>query len=576
MPLTCENTEYTPEMKEQYRKNCRQYAYDKALTARNIIADAYHKAYPHALRRFPRDGICHCQNPIEHGEITLTLDEKGHEYHNHQNCKSWACPICAPKRAYARAKELEKAFIAANKLGYKQFFVTFTVPHRKSHTSRHVIKLLNDAYRRFTNTHAIRRLKAEYDYIGAIKCLDYTITDNGTHAHLHTIWMFDFDADIFDLAHAIASDFLKVWDRQVYNLCGKHINHGNGFHLECMELGSPDDADAEAIARYAAKSISIYCSDKDKSKEGSITPFDLLNSDATPEQHAQYADFYKGQKGRRHIMFTPGLKEHLGITDDEEEERPAAAVIAHLKYAHAYYLKDEAARQEFEARAAVSVADAVDWLESETRRQQSEIRRRFLDPTRPDLPQNLDIVREKYAIKDLDEQRPNFDSRIKFHNERQDRFREWATRERHTARSYSPPPSDWYDSPYDWDAVMLEPVYTRRRPSGLGIAMAKADKFAPSADATIYDGAYAHVPHHPLVSPPSAPIPGTFGEDLFMPFAPPSESENMPRSSSRVESLPSIPCPFDGSASDEVVSAPCSSVIDLADVADDADADFWF
>lgn len=500
MPLNCENTEYTPEMKEQYRKNCRLYAYDKALMARNIIADAYHKAYPHAMRRFPSDGICHCQNPIEHGEIMLTLDEKGHEYHNHQNCKSWACPICAPKRAYARAKELEKAFIAANKLGYKQFFVTFTVPHRKSHTSRHVIKLLNDAYRRFTNAHAIRRLKAEYGYVGAIKCLDYTITDNGTHVHLHTIWIMDYDADIFDLARLIMSDFLKVWDRQVYNLCGKHINQKNGFNFEVMELGSPDDADAEAIARYAAKSISIYCSDKDKSKEGSITPFDLLASDATDEQRAQYADFYKGQKGRRHIMFTPGLKEHLGITD-EEEPRPPAAVIAHLKYEHAYYLKDEAARQEFEARAAVSVAAAVDWLESETKRQQSELRHRFFDPTRPNLPQNLETVRESYVIKNLDEQRDDYESRIVFHAERQDRFREWTEKERHIARSYAPPSKDWYDSPYDWDGAFLEPVYTNRRPSGLGIAMAKADKFAPPADASIYDGAFSHVRPHPL--PPS-------------------------------------------------------------------------
>lgn len=598
MALTCENSEYTPEQKVEYRRNCRQYAYDKAQTARNLIADAYHKAYPHALRRWPRDGICHCQNPIEHGEIQLTLDEAGHEYHNHQNCHSWACPICAPKRAYSRSREIERALIAAHKAGYKQYFATFTVPHRKSHTSRHVIKLLNDAYRHFTNTHAIRRLKAEYGYVGAIKCLDYTITDNGTHAHLHTIWIFDyapsddFIADLWELQEVLTREFLKVWDRQVFNITGEHIHKRYGFNLEPMEqLGDPDNPDAEAIAKYAAKSISIYCSDKDKSKEGSITPFDLLRSDATEEQKAQYVDFYKGQKARRHIMFSPKLKELLGIADAEDDPRPPAAVVAHLKYEHAYYLKDEAARQQFEDRAAVSVAAALDWLESETRRQQSELSRRFYDPNRPaPLPQNLEVVRERRVIKDLDGAGDDFPERVRHHAVRQRmfndfasmgsaapwflfsdddeddsappavassrvvssipddfamKFRDWEGDEKHFARSYLPPSRDYYDSPRSPRGTSCNLPPARRRPSGLGKAMAKAERNAPRS--------------------------GSFGEDLFAPFAP----APAPRPASRVpvfEALEpdSIPCPFPAS------SSPSDPVISPADVPDDAHADFWF
>lgn len=622
MALTCENSEYTPEQKAEYRRNCRQYAYDKAQTARNLIADAYHKAYPHALRRWPRDGICHCQNPIEHGEIQLTLDEAGHEYHNHQNCHSWACPICAPKRAYARSREIERALIAAHKAGYKQFFATFTVPHRKSHTSRHVIKLLNDAYRNFVRSHAIRRLKSEYGYVGAIKCLDYTITDNGTHAHLHTIWIFDyassddFIADLWELQEVLTREFLKVWDRQVFNLTGEHIHKHYGFNLEAMEqLGDPDNPDAEAIARYAAKSISIYCSDKDKSKEGSITPFDLLRSDATEEQKAQYVDFYKGQKSRRHIMFSPKLKELLGIADVEDDPRPPAAVVAHLKYEHAYFLKDEAARQQFEDRAAISVAAALDWLESETRRQQSELSRRFYDPRRPHLPQNLEAVRERYVIKDLDGAGDDFPGYVRYHAARQHlfndfasigraapwsvlladddddapidydaapspravpsipddftmKYRDWEGDEKHIARSYLPPSNEYYES-----------VLTRRRasrhqtrkPSGLGIAMAKAERLAPPAFASNMDGRHAHAPLKPLTAPAPEPVPGTFGEDLFAPFA----SAPAPRPVSRVPvfDVPEpdpIPCPFPVSAS------PSDPAISPADVPDDAHADFWF
>lgn len=475
-----EDAKLALEAKESYRQSCLLRNYEKARIARDIIADAYHRAYPHAFRRLPADGICHCQNPISHGEIQLTLDERGHEHHSHQSCRSWACPICAPKRAYARSKELEKALLSANEKGYRQFFVTFTVPHTKKHTSRHVIDLLNACYRRFTNAHAIRRLKAECGYVGAIKCLDYTITDNGTHAHLHTVWIFDSDAELHELGTRIAPVFLEVWDRQVRNACGKRIHQKFGFNFECMELNSSGGTDAEAIAKYAAKSISIYCSDGDKSKDGSVTPFDLLSSDSTDEQRARYLDFYRGQKGRRHIMFSPGLKELLHITDGSESRAPAA-VIAYLKYEHAYFLKEEAARLEFESRASESVADALDWLESETARQQAELRRlRPFDDHGIKLPIDLEIVREEYVVRNLDEQHAELGSRIIFHAKRQDRFKKRMARRRHIARSHISSSEEYRCSLIDQEALSSTHGFSNRRPqSGLGAFMAQAEFSEP-------------------------------------------------------------------------------------------------
>ena len=121
------------------------------------------------------------------------------------------------------------------------------------------------------------------------------LDDNGPHAHIHAIWIFDTPEDPIHLIPAIGGEVLKRWDALVYKETHRHINQHHGFNLEYMELGDPQDPNAAHIAKYAAKSISIYCSDGDKDK-GSSTPFDLLNSSSTAEDHARYLDFYKGQK----------------------------------------------------------------------------------------------------------------------------------------------------------------------------------------------------------------------------------------------------------------------------------------
>lgn len=359
--------EYTSEEREAYRRHKLQFAYDRAELARRIVRDAYKKQYPHAKRPC-RDGIVSCGNPIDFGEIEIYLDDRGHEYHNHKSCKSWACPVCAPKRAYSRADEIADALLAAHERGYTCFFVTFTVPHRKAHSSRYVIDKLNACYNRFLQLRAIREVKKKYGYVGAIKCLDYTLTDNGTHAHLHTLFFFDTAAEWLELMQELARTFLKSYVGVVKRETGKELNQHKGFNIELIDLGADDAQGARRAARYAAKAISVYCADGDKEKS-SKTPFDLLKSGSTDDDAALFLDFYRGQKGRRHIVFSRGLRAVLGIEKHEDERRPAVAV-ANITYEHAYRLKDEGYRQKFEKLAVDSIDAALTWLHDETIAQQ--------------------------------------------------------------------------------------------------------------------------------------------------------------------------------------------------------------
>ncbi len=409
--------EYTTEDRQKFRSEMLKYAYDKSLIAQRIIKDAHRRAHPRSTLP-PRDGICHCGDPILYDESFLRLDENGHEYHTHKSCHSWACPVCSPKLARRRANEIEQALIAANKKGYKQFFLTFTVPHRKTNTSKFVIDRLNACYNKFLKSRLICDLKKEYGFVGQIKCIDYTIGDNGLHAHLHCIWIFDTDIDELAFLQCAGPSILQKWDRIVFNESSQHINKNHGFNIEYMNLGSPDDPDAAKIARYAAKSISVYVSDGDKDKS-SRTPFDLLSSKSTEEDRSLYLDFYKGQKNRRHIMFSRGLKDHLGV-EDVESDVPSSAIVAGIQPEHAYFLKDENNRQEFEKIASGSVSVALEWLNRETMKQQEELARRYQDHAYRNL--DLVVVPFKDAVRDIDDPFCDRAAVIAKHKEKQDRF----------------------------------------------------------------------------------------------------------------------------------------------------------
>lgn len=293
-------------------------AYDRRDVAVGLVEDAYHKRYPRSSHG-PHDGICHCGEPAYYLYPTgLYVDGEGRSHNPIQHCRSWACPVCSQYRASARADEIADAVKKGDELGLRMYFLTFTVPHRKNNTSAFVIKLLQDCFNRMVQHKAIRELKERYGYVGFIKCLDYTLTDNGTHAHFHSIWFFNPDVGVDSVAmfSDVAQTFACDWDATVYKARGRHINPEHGFNIE--EIGDSGEG-ADSLARYAAKAISFYVSDSEKGK--GKHPFDCLDSGASDEDKAVYLDFYKGQKGRKHILFSRGFRERL---DEMVEEKRAS------------------------------------------------------------------------------------------------------------------------------------------------------------------------------------------------------------------------------------------------------------
>lgn len=207
----------------------------------------------------------------------------------------------------------------------------------------------------------MKKCLASLGFVGQIKSLDFTFTDNGVHAHFHTVWIFNTTETIEQVAAACHRVMLDAWDDAVMKETGRHISRKHGFDIEMIEIPEGDEEQAEAIALYTAKVISIYAASADKDK-GSITPFDLLDLDHEEEYKPIWQDFYKGSKGVRRIVFSRGLKDALGVVPTEYE-KPKQANIAIIAPPHTDALRSEPNRQRFEYLVSHHrAADAVEWL----------------------------------------------------------------------------------------------------------------------------------------------------------------------------------------------------------------------
>ena len=131
---------------------------------------------------------------------------------------AWICPVCQPKVTEYRAKEVAYGMHQFQSEGGYLVFVTFTVPHKRSHSLQQVIQALTKSIKSLKEGPPFQRFKAKNDYIGSIRALEWTYTDrNGHHPHVHELWFFESKPDLKKI---------KKW---VYDRYAKFVVKHEGF-----------------------------------------------------------------------------------------------------------------------------------------------------------------------------------------------------------------------------------------------------------------------------------------------------------------------------------------------------------
>lgn len=291
--------------------------------------------------------VCRCGAPLPaeggiDGFSRVSVDvETGRGYYDRINCHStWTCPVCAQRDGYARACQISegiKNFVTSSD-NARVLFVTFTLPHDVTESAGEVLSNLKNAYRDFVNQRSIKRFRRDNGYVGFIKSTDWTINPRvvdgrelpNWHAHYHTLWFFETPRGAHDLADDALNTFVEVWDACQGKETGRDLNREHGLDVEVVDLGMRDDPNFDEIAEYVGKTVSLYVGKTSNDDAGKLTPFDLL-VDADDPKHYLYkrwfVDYYRGSKGVRRMMWSPRLKDRLGVTEQMERQKSSRYTV---------------------------------------------------------------------------------------------------------------------------------------------------------------------------------------------------------------------------------------------------------
>jgi len=274
-----------------------------------------------------------------------------------KRCASvWSCPTCSARICWSRGQELQELIDAHVEGGGDVLFVTATLPHHSGHSLFQSAEAVTDAWSYLKAGAPWRRWAERIGYMGAVTAKEPTHGANGWHPHVHAL--FFISGSIDDRTMEEFDVWLTDrWARKIEAFQDAPLEQGpNGPRLarrNLTEKPREDDPDplfgrphprigirvvkGEKAGRYVAKmglGREATRMDVKSGRDGNRTPLQILKDYAEhgdPHDAALWVEYCRVMKGRRHLVWSPGLKEKLEafrgrqlelLTDEEAAAGP--------------------------------------------------------------------------------------------------------------------------------------------------------------------------------------------------------------------------------------------------------------
>lgn len=260
-------------------------------------------------------------------------------YQNLARCGSvWHCPVCAAKITERRRIELTEISEAGLKQGYSFMLLTLTTPHKKTETLSDLLEKFSNARKMFSTSKMWRRFQAQYGVVGRIRGLEVTHGAHGWHVHTHEVLVLKTSPSQMPnaltpipitirrklttttLTDVWADACLKAGLKRPKDLVGLDLKDCSGALTYVSKWGTAH----ELTKSHVKKARGIL----------SKTPFDFLRdvletgSEDSASLFQEYATHFKG---KRQLVFSPGLKEMLrlapSLSDEELLEEPTEEAV---------------------------------------------------------------------------------------------------------------------------------------------------------------------------------------------------------------------------------------------------------
>ena len=245
----------------------------------------------------------------------------------------WTCPVCAAKITEARRQQLAAGMVNWTKGGGYAYLLTLTFPHQVDMPLVELLAKQTKALHRFHNSRQYKAFSERYHRAGTVKSLEVTWGRHGWHPHSHSLIFADpgleQDQATLDALKKVWTDSLRRYaladgtqqreiDAHSFDLRGGQyaseyiakFGHETGYGLSAE------------ITRAHAKIGARRGLGDTVNDDVHVTPFQILEWAAEGDRVAwslfrEYAECFEG---KRMLVFSPGLKQTLKITDADDWE----------------------------------------------------------------------------------------------------------------------------------------------------------------------------------------------------------------------------------------------------------------
>jgi hypothetical protein len=327
----------------------------RAAAAREAPAAPWHYAKhvsgyldPQADNRVSRRHVRHAQREVlwaesriervrkcgrvpvtDHGHVAIRDNGGVAHYTGLATCGSiWACPVCSAKIRNSRALDISVGAAKWDRAENSVYMITLTMPHDYGLPLAKLIPAIADGFRAVISGRAWVKLRAALGVAGTIRSMEVTHGVNGWHPHLHVLVFIDGDPGAAGLA-ALAAHVRRVWARHITK-AGYRLPNEHGVDIQRC-------ASANEAGQYIAKTQDgrsagneVARGDMKSGRNGGRTPFEILDDFRWTGDGADlqlWHEYERATRGRQAIAWSKGLRELLGLADEQTDEQLAAAEI---------------------------------------------------------------------------------------------------------------------------------------------------------------------------------------------------------------------------------------------------------